>query len=59
MVSYSASSIKRGDPKPMDTEEMDIASMPKKQKVEQGKQLVQVKKGHAKGHAKKKNLMKE
>ena len=32
----------------MDTEEMDTASMPKKQKVEPGQQLVQVKKVQAK-----------
>ena len=40
LVSYSVSSMKRGDPGPMDTEEMDTASMPKKQKVEPGQQLV-------------------
>ena len=39
----------------MDTKEMDTASMPKKQKVEPGYKLVQVKRGHAK----KKNLIKE
>ena len=39
----------------METEEMDTASMPKKQKVEPGQQLVQVKRGQEK----KKNLTKE
>ena len=36
LFSYSASSMKRGDPGPMDTEEMDTSSMPKKQKLEPG-----------------------
>ena len=39
----------------MDIEEMDTASMPKKQEVEPGQQLVQVKTGQAQ----KKNLIKE
>ena len=39
----------------MDTEEMDTASMPKKQKVDLGQQLVQFKRGQEK----KKNLIKE
>ena len=43
----------------MDTEEVDMASMPKRQKIEQGKQLVQVEKGNTKGQMKKKNLSKE
>ena len=30
LVNYSTSSMKRGDPRPMNTEEMDTASMPKK-----------------------------
>ena len=30
LVNYSASSMKRGDPEPMYTEEMDTTSMPKK-----------------------------
>ena len=38
---------------------MDTASMPKKQKIQWGQQLVQVKRGQAKGHVKKKNLVKE
>ena len=38
----------------MDTEEVDTASTPKKQKVELGQQLVQTKKGHEK----KNNLLK-
>ena len=33
LFNYSTSSIKRGGPMPMDTKEMDTASMPKKQKV--------------------------
>ena len=37
LVSYSASSVKRGDMEPMDTEEVDTASMPKRQKIKQGK----------------------
>ena len=36
LVSYSASSIKRGIPEPMDIEEVDTTSTPKKQKVEPG-----------------------
>ena len=43
----------------MDTEEVDMASMPKRNKIEQGKQLVQVKKGQEKGRVKKNNLVKE
>ena len=42
----------------MDTEEVDTASMPKRQKIEQGQQLVQVKKGNLKGQMKKKNMEK-
>ena len=34
LVNYSASSVKRGGPEPMDTEEVDTASMPKRQKIE-------------------------
>ena len=30
LVSYSMSSMKRGGPEPMDTEEVDTASMPKR-----------------------------
>ena len=45
LVSYSASSIKRGGLEPMDTKEVDMASMPKRQKIEQGQKVVQVKKG--------------
>ena len=37
LVIYSASSLKRGGPEPMDTEEVDMASMPKRQKIEWGK----------------------
>ena len=36
LVSYSAISMKRGGPKPMDTEEVDTASMPKRKKIEWG-----------------------
>ena len=43
----------------MDTEEVDMANMPKRQKIEQGKQLVQVKKGSTKGQMKKKNMEKK
>ena len=43
----------------MDTEEVDATSMPKRQKLEQGKQLVQVKKGNTKGYMKKKNMEKK
>ena len=43
----------------MDTEEVDMASMPKNHKIEWGQKLVQVKKGQAKGRVKKKNLVKE
>ena len=43
----------------MDTEEVDMASIPIRQKIEWGQQLVQVKRGHAKGQVKKKNLVKE
>ena len=43
----------------MDTEEVDTASMPKRQKIEWGQQLVQVKRGQEKGQVKKKNLVKE
>ena len=43
----------------MDIEEVDTASMPKKQKVERGQQLVQVKRGQEKWHVKKKNLVRE
>ena len=57
LVNYSESSMKRGDPEPMDIEEMDTA--PKKQKLELGQQLVHVKRSHAKGQAKKKNSIKE
>ena len=45
MVSYLVSLIKRGGIEAMDTEEVDTASMPKRQKVEPGQQLVQDKKG--------------
>ena len=48
LVSYSVSSIKRGSPEPMDTEEVDTASTPKKHKVEPEQQLVQAKNGQAK-----------
>ena len=34
LVSYSRSSIKRGPAEPMETDEVDTASMPKKKKVE-------------------------
>ena len=54
LVSYQASSMKRGSPEPMDTTEVDTASMPKKQKVEPEQHLVHTKKGKAK----KKNLVK-
>ena len=37
LVSYSASSMKIWGPKPMDSEEMDMASMPKRKKIKQGK----------------------
>ena len=40
VVSYSMSSIKRGGPEPMDTEVVDMASVPKRQKIERGQQLV-------------------
>ena len=40
LVNYLTNSMKRGDLEPMDTEEMDTSSMPKKQKVELGQQLV-------------------
>ena len=43
----------------MEIEEVDIANMPKKQKIEWGQKLVQVKRGQAKGHVKKNNLAKE
>ena len=43
----------------MDTEEVDMASMPKRQKIEQGKQLVQIKMGNTKGQMKKKNMEKK
>ena len=49
LVSYSVSSIKREGSKPMKTEEVDTASMPKNQKIEQGHKLVQVKKSNTKG----------
>ena len=35
LVSYSGSSMKRGLSKPMETDEVDTTSMPKKQKIEQ------------------------
>ena len=56
LVSYSGSSIKRGPAEPMDTDEVDTDSMPKKQKVEQGQQLVQVKRSGMRGKMKKKNV---
>ena len=59
LVSYSESSIKRGAPEPMDTEEMDTASMPKKQKIGQGHQLMLVKRGQVEGCVKKKNSVEE
>ena len=59
LVSYSESSIKRGAPEPMDTKEMDMNSIPKKQKREQGQQLVLVKGSQEKGHVKKKDLVEE
>ena len=34
LVSYSTSSIERGSTQPMDTNEVDTASTPKKQKIE-------------------------
>ena len=37
-------------------EEVDTARMPKKQKIEQEHQLVQVKKRNTKGHMKKNNM---
>ena len=43
----------------MDTEEVDTTSILKRKKIERGQQLVHVKKGHAKGQMKKKNLEKE
>ena len=54
LVSYLTSSIKRGGIEAMDTEEVDTASMPKRQKIEPRQQLVQAKKGQAK----KKNVVK-
>ena len=54
MVSYSLSSIKRGDIEAMDTEEVDTTSMPKRKKIEPRHQLVQAKKGQVK----KKNVVK-
>ena len=59
LVSYSESSIKRGAPEPMDTKEMDMATMPKKQKIGQGHQLMLVKGGQEKGCMKKKNSVEE
>ena len=49
LVSYSGSSMKRGLSEPMETNEVDTASMPKKQKTEQEQQLVQVKRINTKG----------
>ena len=56
LVSYSESSMKRGPSEPMETDEVDTASMPKKQKVEQEQQLVQVKRSSMKGQMKKKSV---
>ena len=54
MVSYSTSSVKRGGIEVMDTEEVDTASMPKRQKIDPRQQIVQAKKGQVK----KKNVVK-
>ena len=43
----------------MDTKEVDTGSMPERQKIKQGKQLVQVKKGNTKGQMKKKSMEKK
>ena len=43
----------------METKEVDKSSMPKKQKIEQGQQLVQVKQSNTKGQMKKKNMEKK
>ena len=59
LVSYSGSSMKRGFPEPMETEEVDTTSMPKRQKIEQEQQLVQVKRRNTKGQMKKKNVEKK
>ena len=40
LVSYSVSSMKRGSTHPMDTDEVDTSSTPKKQKIEPRQQLV-------------------
>ena len=40
----------------METDEVHTASMPKKQKIEQEQQLVQVKRSNTKGKMKKKNV---
>ena len=52
LVSYLVSLMKRGSTQPMDIDEVDTASTPKKQKIDPRQQLVQ------KGHAKKKNVVK-
>ena len=43
----------------MEIEEVDMESMPKKHKIEQGQQLVVVKKSNTKGKMKKKNMEKK
>ena len=56
LVSYSRSSIKRGPAEPMETDEVDTTSMPKRYKIEQEQQLVQVKRRNTNGKMNKKNV---
>ena len=56
LVSFSVSAKKRENVEPMDTDEIDISNTPKKHKVEQEQQIVQVKKNNMRGRVKKSNV---
>ena len=56
LVSFSGSAKKRGHSNAMDTNEIDNASTPKKQKVEQEQQIVQVTKTSMRGQVKKRKV---
>ena len=56
LIRFSKNTKKREHAEPMDTEEVDTTSTPKRQKVEQEKQMVQVKNSSMKGQVKKSNV---